>query len=40
MITNSAANINLKHVTIIKIIPLNVFELTKSHIKITFLHDL
>ena len=37
MTNNAAVNKNLTHV--IEIIPPNVDELTKSHIKINFLHD-
>ena len=34
---NSTVNRNLTHVTITEVIPLDVYELTKSHIKIIFL---
>ena len=39
MTKDSAINRNVTHVLIIEIIPLYVYELTKSHIKINFLHD-
>ena len=39
MTKSSTVNKNLTHVTITEVIPLDVYEITKSHIKINFLQD-